>query len=239
MLKPHHQIYIGFLLAWTIGKPQISLLLLIFALLICLKSQYFYTILAFCLSIMVFVFISWVLLPDWISFWVGQLQKYAIYNQSTPAYLMSSLMSFTRIPSTFWTMVLIGGIILTFFAWFRVVYKPENIEISNLSYLNLLFFVLLSILSVFLMPRTLSNDQLLLILGLFIGSKPFISRVGLTLKILWIFLSALSWLTFAVPLSALSSTNVVFPFFFTICWLIVFLLLFIKLKPKAIMNAPA
>jgi len=239
MLKPHHQIYIGFLLAWTIGKPQISLLLLIFALLICLKSHYFYTILAFCLSIMVFVIISWVLLPDWLSFWVGQLQKYAIYNQSTPAYLLSSIMSFTQIPSTFWSMVVMAGTILTFFVWLRIVYKPENIEISNLSYVNLLFFVLLSILSVFLMPRTLSYDQVLLILGLFIGSKPFISRVGLTLKILWIFLSAFSWLTFALPLPALSSTNVVFPFFFTTCWLIIFLLLYTKFKPKAIVNAPA
>ncbi len=239
-IKSSTQLYLGFLLSWTIIKPQVSLLLLLYALLICVRHRYFYSLLAFFLSASILSFLSFLFSPDWIIAWISQLQKYAAYNQSLPAFLLASLMSFTSTSPSIWAISLLVIVIMLLFSWYRLTTPLEQVNKKEANYKDLLFLVILAIASVFLMPRTLSHDQLLLMIGLFIGSRPFVRYSPVLLKFSWVFLSVLSWITFAIPISErVSSTNVIFPLVFSVTWLILFIYLYKRHKPEVIGNAPA
>jgi hypothetical protein len=75
----------GILLAWATLKPQFVWLLLAFALMYAWKQKLYPFLIAFFSSVLLFIVMSFALLPDWLAGWLSNMQAYAAYQQVTPA----------------------------------------------------------------------------------------------------------------------------------------------------------
>mgnify|MGYP000707665293 CR=1 FL=1 len=233
------QIFLGFLLFWTIGKPQLTILVLLFALLISLYKKYFTVIISFGVSLVTISSLSILFLPNWFELWIQRIQQYSVYVQAKPANLAQTILSFTNIPEGFILASLSIGVVAVFTGWFLIIDKYKNSSPFEEKLKNLLFLNLIIIFTILLMPRTLSFDQFLILIGLFLGSKFLIETKPKPIAIIWLFYSVLSWLVLLVPASSkLSSTNIIFPIIASISWMIIFWFLS-KEKMKEISHEPA
>jgi hypothetical protein len=214
------QMLIGFLLAWTLGKPQLTLLILLFILLVSYIRKYTLTIKSFTFSSLILILISLLLSPKWPVLWLHQIQSYAQYNQSKAGYILSILFSNTPLARLVFP-VLVLVTIFSILIWLRLKVKPtQNQELPH----NLLFTNLFLALSLLLMPRTLSTDQILIFIGLVLGTK-YLNNYKITIP-LWLFYTSLSWITFASgDIFGFSSTDVIFPLVASTTWPVIFWLL--------------
>ncbi|WP_322794086.1 hypothetical protein [Bellilinea sp.] len=238
---PARQIFLGFLLFWTIGKPQLTILVLLFALLISLYKKYLTVIISFGVSLVTISSLSILFLPNWFELWIQRIQQYSVYVQAKPANLAQTILSFTNIPEGFILASLSIGVVAVFTGWFLAVYKSQNLIFQEEKFRNLLFLNLIIIFTISLMPRTVSNDQLLLLINLFLGSK-FLTDMKHKYHIvvlIWSSYSVISWITFALPIPGnLSSTHTLYPSAISTSWLIFFWLLS-KSKMKELSHEPA
>ncbi|MFZ6021447.1 MAG: hypothetical protein ACOYXO_17765 [Chloroflexota bacterium] len=235
------QIFLGFLLFWTIGKPQLTILVLLFALLISLYKKYLTVIISFGVSLVTISSLSILFLPNWFELWIQRIQQYSVYVQAKPANLVQSVLSFANIPEKIILISLSLGILAIFTGWFFSVIKSRNFDSQYEKSRNLLFLNLIIIFTFFLMPRTSSNDQFLILIGIFIGSKFLIETKPKPIAIIWLVYSILSWLVLLVPIFKIfSSINIIiaFPLISSISWLIFFWFLS-KEKMKELSNEPA
>lgn len=74
----------GVLLAWSTMKPQLVWLTLGFILLYAIREKYWYLLISFFTSLLVFGVFSFFLVPSWISDWIHQVQSYMGYVQGRP-----------------------------------------------------------------------------------------------------------------------------------------------------------
>lgn len=214
------QMLIGFLLAWTLGKPQLTLLILLFIILVSYIKKYTLIIKSFTFSSLILILISLLLSPKWPVLWLHQIQKYAQYNQSKAGYILSVLFSNTPLASLVFPALMLATII-SILVWLRLKVKPtQNQELPH----NLLFTNLFLALSLLLMPRTLSTDQILIFIGLVLGTK-YLNNYKITIP-LWLFYTSLSWITFASgEIFGFSPPNVIFPLVASTTWPLIFWLL--------------
>ncbi len=211
---------IGFLLAWTVGKPQLTSFILIFILMIGYKSKYFLILKSFALSTIILTSVSLLLIPEWPIVWLQQIQKYAQYNQSELAYIFSVLLQNTQFEGIVFPILIIATVV-SMIIWH---YLREKTTGKVLVFYDILFANFFLSLSLLLMPRTLSYDQILIFIGLVLGSK-FLNNYKITIP-LWLFYSSLSWITFASgDILGLSSTNVIFPLIASTTWPLLFWLI--------------
>lgn len=211
----NRQILLGFLLSWLIGKPQLTTLVLVFAVLICFHMKYLPQVFSFGISLIFLLIVSALLLPNWLDLWIQQIQQYSVYNQAKPAILAQYLLSFTNIPEKLILGIMIIAVMAVFTGWFLVVHKSENLHNQEKKFRNLLLLNLIILLTSLLIPRTLSYDHTLILVGFFLGSK-FLIELNCKyqwIALIWLFYSAISWLT---------SINITFPIIISTSWLIIF-----------------
>jgi len=233
--------FLVFLLFWTIGKPQLTILVLLFALLISLYKKYLTVIISFGVSLITISSLSILFLPNWFALWIQRIQQYSVYVQANPANLVQSVLSFANIPEKIILISLSLGILAIFTGWFFSVIKSRNFDSQYEKSWNLLFLNLIIIFTFFFMPRTSSNDQFLILIGIFIGSKFLIETKTKPIALIWLFYSILSWLVLLVPIFKIfSSINIIiaFPLISSISWLIFFWFLS-KEKMKELSHEPA
>ncbi len=78
------EILLGFLLAWTTAKPQLSWLLILLFLGIGFRQKRHTFLASFAASCAFFLGISFVLVPGWPAGWLDALSRYAAYRNSWP-----------------------------------------------------------------------------------------------------------------------------------------------------------
>lgn len=231
------QIMLGMLLALTLGKPQLTWLIVLFALLMSFRKRYYFLILSFLISSVTILIICFALMPNWLNNWLLQIQKYAEYNHNTPAYILTTLLSRFGIFSDliFGILLIVALFILTLWFVSENRLKDDQIILHN----RIIFLNLILILSVFLMPSTLSYNQLPILIGIIIGSKHFITFNPKWIPVIWIFYSITSWLVLVIPkINGLSNSDVIFPLSISFSW--IFLLwIFSKHYWMRLRNAPS
>lgn len=82
MNVPGIQAFAGFLLAWSLVKPQFSWVFCGFLLILAWRRREKWLIISFVTSLMFFLGISFLLVPNWPTLWLERLQKYVVYNQT-------------------------------------------------------------------------------------------------------------------------------------------------------------
>ncbi|HAD07497.1 MAG TPA: hypothetical protein DCE76_10115 [Anaerolineaceae bacterium] len=214
------QILIGFLLAWLLGKPQLTLILLIFIIVFSYTKNQKTLIISFTLSTVILISSSILLFPNWPVIWLQQVRRYAEFTHSKPAFILSTIFQNSPLEN-FILPTIIGFTLLIILFWYRL-NRHENNRWNlreNLSVVNLLLST-----TIFLMPRTLSYDQILVFIGLVLGTK-YLNNYKITIP-LWLFYTSLSWITFASgDIFGFSSTNVIFPLVASTTWPLIFWLL--------------
>lgn len=233
------QMLLGFLLAWTIGKPQLTILVLLFAILFSVYKKYYSLIISFVITLTTLLLMSTLILPNWMFLWIQRIQEYSTYVQAKPANLAQTILSFANIPEGIILVSLSIGVATVFTIWFLIIEKHKNLSTNKDKHINLLFLNITIFFTIFIMPRTLSFDQSLILIGLFLGSKFLIETKPKLIVGIWLFYSILSWVAFAFPIIGnLSSTNILFPFVISISWLIYFWFLSQE-KMKELSHEPA
>lgn len=233
------QMILGFFLAWTIGKPQLTILVLLFAILFSVYKKYYSLIISFVITLTTLLLMSTLILPNWMFLWIQRIQEYSTYVQAKPANLAQTVLSFTNIPESIILASLSIGVATVFTTWFITIGKHKNLSPYKDKHMNLLFLNITIFFTIFIMPRTLSFDQSLILIGLFLGSKFLIETKPKPIVGIWLFYSILSWVALAFPIIGnLSSTNILFPFVISISWLIYFWFLS-QQKMKELSHEPA
>lgn len=236
--EPEHksQVIMGMLLALTLGKPQLTWLIVLFALLMSFRKRFYSLILAFSITAVILLITSFALMPDWLNNWLLQIQKYSEYNHTTPAYILTTLLSRIGISFNFIFPVLL---VVAFFIVIFWLVLENRLKDNRAKLLHQIIFLnLILILSVFLMPSTLSYNQIPILMGIFIGSKYFIASNPKWIPLIWVFYSIISWLILAIPkIAGLSNTDILFPLLTSLSWLCL-LWLFSKRSLTGLANAP-
>lgn len=229
------QMILGFLLAWTIGKPQLTFLVLLFAILVSVYKKYNWLIISFVITLATLLLMSTLILPNWMFLWIQRIQEYSAYVQAKPANLAQTVLSFTNIPEGIVLTSLLIGVATVFTTWFLTIKKHKNLSPHKDNNINLLFLNITIFFTIFIMPRTLSFDQSLTLIGLFLGSKFLIEIKPKPIVGIWLLYSILSWVALIFPIIAnLSSTNILFPFVTSTSWLIYFWFLSQEKNERAI-----
>ncbi len=74
----------GFVLAWTIGKPQFVWLHIGFLMLIALRKKNTALMAGFGIGLLVFMGLSFAIIPNWLQLWIERIQLYAQYVHTDP-----------------------------------------------------------------------------------------------------------------------------------------------------------
>lgn len=217
-LENRHNAILGILLSMAIGKPQLTWLIIIFSLLMSFSKRCYSLILSFVITTLLLLLASFLLMPDWLNNWLLQLQRYSEYNHTTPAYILSSLLSFIGLsPNLIFSYILMIALSVIIL-WFALENRLKN-HLEKLHY-NVIFLNIILILSIFLMPSTLSYNQIPILIGIFIGSKFYNAFYRKWITPIWLFYTITSWMGLLFPeISSFSNTNVIFPLTTSFSWL--------------------
>ncbi|GEM_PF-769741 len=157
------QVVLGVLLAWATIKPQFIWLFLILILLASLKNRYWPLLISFCVSLVGFFGISFVLVPNWPGLWLERVGKYVDYMGRYPN--LTLYLNQLRTPEDAQTLtialiaLLLGVTIWALLTWWQ----------GRLTSLVLLAWI--GIVTYLINPRTVSYTQIAFLIPLLLWTQ--------------------------------------------------------------------
>ncbi len=125
------QLLFGAALAWATAKPQFAWLWVVFYLLWMLRRRMWHGLAAFGASLLLFVGLSFTVMPAWLPAWAERLTKYTEYNQT---WLILTLFLKEFVPTliaqsiTLFSAIVCAGITLwLFFRWWKGLFTSLQI----------------------------------------------------------------------------------------------------------------
>ena len=158
--SPAGWVALGILLAWTTIKPQFSWLFLAFIAVWVLRSRTWHLAWGFLGGLVTMLALSFVVVPDWLSLWLGVLQKYTTYHPAEPAlatFLNAWLPHGAAQPLTIVIIAVIAALTLILF---RRWWQGRETPLRLLAWLGLAAYLLA--------PQSVSYEQVRFLLPLFL-----------------------------------------------------------------------
>lgn len=182
------QILLGILMAWATIKPQFFWLYLVFILLVGFKHHYWTLLTSFSSSLIGFLAVSFILVPNWPTLWLERISKYVTYQGYYPN--LTLFLNQLRSPGDAQTLtvaliaLLLGVTAWALYDWWR----------GRLSPLVLLAWV--GVVTYLINPRTVSYTQIAFLIPLLVWTQVQKNQRSLAVAFFFWGSMLLSWVIF-------------------------------------------
>lgn len=175
-------------LAWATVKPQFSWLFIAFILISAFSQKKRNFILSFFLSLFIFLFLSFLIQPDWVSAFIKQI---SFYQQTNPTELQLFKFLNLFLPVRVSGIVAIPLIVIAILWVFYAFYQWWHKKLKSLS-----VFIIIGWVSYLLYPGGVDYQQIVFILPFLLWIFQWKQTKPILVTIVWVFLILFSWLEF-------------------------------------------
>lgn len=179
------QIVCGVFLGWMTIKPQFVWLFLLFILLLLWKRKLYPMLASFFVSVIVWISLSFLLVPTWLSDWLRRIGEYAGYVRSQPV-LTGLLNTFLQPPLPLLITILAALASLAFtFYWIRLWWMDRIPTLAALAWLGFLTYLF--------HPHGIAYEQIAFLIPLILFAVQSGSRWSWKAILLFCTAVAISW----------------------------------------------